>query len=70
MELHLCEASYLDHDIILFSSGNYLIVGSNSLETMKFGGIYKMKYYFVTTPRVVHKSGSIDKKFVLSRDLV
>ena len=41
MELHLCEASYLDHDIILFSSGSYLLVGSNSLKTMQFGGIYK-----------------------------
>ena len=41
MEIHLCEASYLDHDIILFSSGSYLLVGGNSLKTIQFGGIYK-----------------------------
>ena len=33
-------------------------------------GAFTKKVLFVTTPRVVHKSGSIDKRLFLSSDLV
>ena len=54
--------------VIEMDVSRHVLVLDTSISTTSI--MDRREYYFVTTPRVVHKSGSIDRRFVLSRDLV